>query len=127
MAALLAPARFSVIKLVHHNLWSNRAPLYGNLGCRMAGGTWEGLELQETPCLHPRCYYKDIGHPQGPRDPGQDHAADGPLVEGSPRGPGGRRQGARGAREVRAASGGEEEDEAVARSYHDMVLSGKLR
>ena len=30
------------------------------------------------------------------------------------------------AREGRAASGGEEEDEAVARSYHDTVLSGKL-
>ena len=31
------------------------------------------------------------------------------------------------AREGRAASGGEEEDEAVARIYHDTVLSGKLR
>ena len=30
------------------------------------------------------------------------------------------------AREVRAASGREEEDEAVARSYNDTVLSGKL-
>ena len=29
-------------------------------------------------------------------------------------------------REGRAASGGDEEDEAVARSYHDTVLSGKL-
>ena len=31
------------------------------------------------------------------------------------------------AREGRAASGGEEEDEAVARSFHDTVLLGKLR
>ena len=31
------------------------------------------------------------------------------------------------AREGRAASGGEEEDEAVARSYHNTVLSGKLQ
>ena len=31
------------------------------------------------------------------------------------------------AQEGRAASGGEEEDEAAARSYHDTVLSGKLR
>ena len=31
------------------------------------------------------------------------------------------------AREGRAASGGEQKDEAVARRYHDMVLSGKLR
>ena len=31
------------------------------------------------------------------------------------------------AREVRAASGGEEKDDSVARSYHDTVLSGKLR
>ena len=30
------------------------------------------------------------------------------------------------AREGKAANGGEEEEEAVARSYHDMVLSGKL-
>ena len=30
------------------------------------------------------------------------------------------------AREFRAASGGEEEDEDVARSYHDTVLSGKI-
>ena len=30
------------------------------------------------------------------------------------------------AREVRAASGGEKEDKAFARSYHDTVLSGKL-
>ena len=30
------------------------------------------------------------------------------------------------AREVRAASGGEEEEEAVARSYHDTVMSGRL-
>ena len=30
------------------------------------------------------------------------------------------------AREGRAASGGKEEDEAVDRSYHDTVLSGKL-
>ena len=30
-------------------------------------------------------------------------------------------------REVRAASGGEEEDKAVARSYHNTVLLGKLR
>ena len=30
-------------------------------------------------------------------------------------------------REGRAASGGDEEDEAVARSYHDTVLSGKLQ
>ena len=30
------------------------------------------------------------------------------------------------AREGRVASGGEEENEAVARSYHDTVLSGKL-
>ena len=29
-------------------------------------------------------------------------------------------------REVRAAFSGEEEDEAVARSYHDTVFSGKL-
>ena len=32
-----------------------------------------------------------------------------------------------GASEGRAASGGEEENKAVARSYHDTVLSGKLR
>ena len=32
----------------------------------------------------------------------------------------------RDAREGRSASGGKEEDEAVARSYHDTVLSGKL-
>ena len=31
------------------------------------------------------------------------------------------------ARDGRAASGGEEEDEAVVRSYHDTVLSGKIR
>ena len=31
------------------------------------------------------------------------------------------------AREGRAASGGEEEDETISRSYHGMVLSGKLR
>ena len=31
------------------------------------------------------------------------------------------------ARECRAASSGEGEDEAVARSYHDTVLSSKLR
>ena len=31
------------------------------------------------------------------------------------------------AMEDRAASGGEDEDEAVARSYHDTVLSGNLR
>ena len=31
------------------------------------------------------------------------------------------------ARKVRAASGREEEDKAMARSYHDTVLSGKLR
>ena len=31
------------------------------------------------------------------------------------------------AQEVRDASGGEEEDEAVAWSYHDTVVSGKLR
>ena len=30
------------------------------------------------------------------------------------------------AREGRAASGGEEEDKAIARSYHDTVMSGKL-
>ena len=36
-----------------------------------------------------------------------------------------RRRGA--ARGVRASSGREEEDEAVARSYHDTFLSGKLR
>ena len=30
-------------------------------------------------------------------------------------------------REGRSASGGEEEDEAVARSYNNTVLSGKLR
>ena len=30
-------------------------------------------------------------------------------------------------REVRVASGGEEEDEAVDRSYHDTVFSGKLQ
>ena len=30
-------------------------------------------------------------------------------------------------REGRAASGGEEEDEVVGRSYHDTVLSGKLQ
>ena len=33
----------------------------------------------------------------------------------------------RATQEVRAASGGEEEDEAVAWSYHDTVLDGKLR
>ena len=31
------------------------------------------------------------------------------------------------AREVRSASGGEEKDKAVSQSYHDKVLSGKLR
>ena len=31
------------------------------------------------------------------------------------------------AQEGRSASGGEEEDDAVARSYHDTVLSGKIR
>ena len=31
------------------------------------------------------------------------------------------------AREGRAASGGEEEDKAIARSYHDTVFYGKLR
>ena len=32
-----------------------------------------------------------------------------------------------GTREGRAASGGEEEDKSVARSYHDTVLTGNLR
>ena len=31
------------------------------------------------------------------------------------------------AQEGRAASGGEEEDNAISQSYHDTVLSGKLR
>ena len=31
------------------------------------------------------------------------------------------------AREVRAASVGKEEDDTIAQSYHDTVLSGKLR
>ena len=88
MAASLAPSCCSVSKLVLHTLWSGRAPLHRNLGIRMTGGSWQELELRETPCLRPRCSYKDVGRPQGPRDPGQANTADVPLGEGSPRGPG---------------------------------------
>ena len=55
----------------------------------MVGGSWQELELQETPrlCLHHS--NEDVGRLQGLRDPGQDNVADGPLGEGSPREPGG--------------------------------------
>ena len=58
---------------------------------------------------------------------GQGIAADGPLGEGSPRGTGRRRRAEGSAREGRAARGGEEEDEAVAWSYHNTVLFEKIR
>ena len=51
----------------------------------------------------------------------------GPLGEGFARGPGGGLQGGRVHQEGRATSSGKEEDEAVAQSYHDIVLSGKLQ
>ena len=45
MAVLLAPACCTVINLVCHAIWSSRAPLHINLGCRMAGDYWQKLEL----------------------------------------------------------------------------------
>ena len=86
MAVSLVLTRCSVSKLVCHALWNSRATLCRNLGCVMTRGPWQELELQETPRLCPRSSYKDIGRPQGLRDPGQDHAADGPLGDGSLRG-----------------------------------------
>ena len=95
MAELLAPARCSVSKLVCHALWRGRAPLHVNLGCGMVGGTQEDLELRDIPHLRPRRSYKYVGRPQGPRDTGQDHTADGPLREGPPCRPDGGRRGGR--------------------------------
>ena len=92
----------------------------------MVGGTREDLELQYIHCLFPRRSYKDIGRPQGKGDFGADIQADGPLGEGFSglvwyaKAEGSTRKG-------RAASGGVEEENAVAKSYHDRVLSGKLR
>ena len=79
MAALLVPACFSVSELLCHALRSGGAPLHGYLGRGMAGGSQKEFELHETPSLHPRHYHKDVGRPPGPRDPGPDHAVQGPL------------------------------------------------
>ena len=59
----VVPACCSVSKLVCHALWSGGAPLHGNLGCGMAGGSRQELELQDTPHLSPRSYREDVGHP----------------------------------------------------------------
>ena len=96
MEASLAPAHFSVRKLICHSLRTSGVPLHVNLGCIVEGINQEDLELIETPHLRPRCSSGDFGRPQVPRHPGQDHVSDGPLGEGSPRSPGGGRRGRRG-------------------------------
>ena len=93
----------------------------------MTGGYRQELELREAPNICPRYSYKDVGHLQGKGDPGEDHQADGPHGEGYPCGPGGGCPGGGVAREGKFTSGVEEEDESVARSYHNTVLLGKLR
>ena len=75
MTASLTPACCLVSELLHHAIWSSGALLHGNLGHGMAGGARMELELQETACLCPRHFHKDVGCLQGPRDPGEDHAA----------------------------------------------------
>ena len=103
-----------------------RAPATWQPWLRNGGGSRKELELRETPSLLPCCFHEDVGRPTDQRDPGQDYTVHGPLGEGFARGPGGGLQGRRVHQEGRATSSGKEEDEAVAQSYHDMVLSGKL-
>ena len=127
MAASLAPACCSVSELVRHALRCSGEPFHGNLGRGMAGGSQKELELRETPCLCPRRSYEDVGvhRAQEIRDRITWHMD---LLE---RGlhvglvGGANEDGA--AREGRSASGGKEEDDAMARHYHDTLLSGKLR
>ena len=79
----------------------------------MTGGTREDLELQETPRICPR--HSRLTRRMDLWGRGLHAGLVGDAnAEGA-------------AREGRVASGGEEEEEAVERSYHDTVLSGKLR
>ena len=100
MAASLTPACCSVSNMVLHALRSGGAPLHGNLGRGMTGGSRQELELRETPCLFLRCSNKDVGHSQGPRDPGPANTSDGSLGEGSLNMPGWGRRGERGSQGV---------------------------
>ena len=93
----------------------------------MAGGSRQELELQETPRLCPRCSNKDDGRPQG-RDVRARITLRMDLLErGLHAGLVGDAKAEGAAREGRDISGGEEEDEAVAWSNHDTLLSGKIR
>ena len=108
MAALLEPACCTVSKLVCHALWISRALLHGTLVFAHVVltntlGVRRYQEIQDK--ITRRMDLWEIGLHAGLVG---DAEAEGAVKEG------------------RAASVKEEEDEAVTRSYHDTVLSGKL-
>ena len=111
MEASLAPARYKFSKLIRHALWSGRAPLHGNIGCRMARGSRHELEIQETLVFAHVVLTKTLGirRAQDIRDRIMrqmelwERGLHAGLVGDS------KEDGA--AREGRAASGGEEEEE----------------
>ena len=127
MLASLAPACCSVSKLVRHALRSSRAPIYGYLGRRMAGVLGRSWNSERPLVFAHVVLTKTLGVCQA-REIRERITQRMDLWErGQYAGLVGDAKAEGSAREVRAASGGKEEDEAIARSCHDTLLSGKLR
>ena len=70
---------------------------------------------------------KNVGHPKGRLDQDEDNKSDGPMGERYPRSLGGGAEAEDSAREGKAISVGEKEENNTARNFHSTVLSGNLR
>ena len=93
----------------------------------MAGGSRTELELQETPRLCPRFLMKTLGVSRVREIRARITRWMDLWERGQHAGLVGDDVAEVAAQEGKAASGGEEDDDTFASSYHETVLSGKLR
>ena len=128
MAALLAPARCAISDLVCHALWSGGAPLHGDLGSGVGGGVLNRSWNSERPLVFTHVV---LTKTLGIRRDREIRARITRCMEiwerGQYAGLVGDAEAEGAAREGRSVFSGEEEDNALARSFHKTVLSGKLR
>ena len=127
MAALLATARCSVSTLVHHALWSGGASLYDNIGSGMVGFLSRSWNSKRPLVFAHVVLTKTLGVRRARNIRARITRSMDLWERRQHAGLVGDAEAEGGAREGRAASSGEEEDDAVAQSCHNTVLSRKLQ
>ena len=126
MAVSLVPACCPVSELVRHALWRNRAPLHGNIGGRMAGALSRKWNSERLLIFAHIVLSKTLGIRRAREIRDRITRRMDLWERGQYVGLVGDAKGDGAAQEGRAASVGEEEENAVARSFHKAVLSVKL-